>query len=113
MRGESHDLYGELPGGSGNGPPILAHLGGHGISNFPHASRVSWSEVLARPEVHSQDIGDTLFSRHRLQSVGQVHLAPTDPYPRDDIVNLVGLQLISPNLVEAEVQVVDPVVHLL
>jgi len=50
VRGESHDLYGELPGGSGNGPPILAHLGGHGISNFPHASRVSWSEVLARPD---------------------------------------------------------------
>ena len=32
---------GQPPGGSGNGSLILAHSGGHGISNFPHAGRVS------------------------------------------------------------------------
>jgi hypothetical protein len=36
----------KLPGGSGNGLSILAHFGGQGFSNFPHASRVSCSELL-------------------------------------------------------------------
>ena len=34
-------LYGKLPGGSGNGPPIIAHPGRQGSLLFPHASRVS------------------------------------------------------------------------
>jgi hypothetical protein len=33
-------------GGSGNGPPILAQSGGQRFSSFPHASRVSCSELL-------------------------------------------------------------------
>ena len=36
----------QLPGGSGNGPFILAHSGGQDTANFPHASRVSCSERL-------------------------------------------------------------------
>ena len=39
----------QLPGGSGNGPPIFAQLGGQGISNLPHASGVSCSELLGGP----------------------------------------------------------------
>jgi hypothetical protein len=35
-----------LPGGSGIGLPILAHLDGPGTSAFPPASRVSISELL-------------------------------------------------------------------
>jgi len=31
----------------GQRPLILAHSGGHGISNFPHASRVCFGELLA------------------------------------------------------------------
>jgi hypothetical protein len=38
-----------LPGGSGNAPPILAHSGGLGTLHFPHASRVSWSDLLGSP----------------------------------------------------------------
>jgi hypothetical protein len=98
---------------AGNSPLLYGTPAGQASSNQCPARRVSFSELLGAQSVHSQDIGDTLFSRHRLQSVGQVHLAPTDPYPRDDIVNLVGSQLVSPDLVVAEVQVVDPVVHLL
>jgi hypothetical protein len=36
---------GQLPGGSGNGPPILAQLGGHGTFDIRHASGVSCSEL--------------------------------------------------------------------
>ena len=46
LRGVSHTVYGKLPGGSGNGYFILAHSGGHGFSNFPHAIRVSCSELV-------------------------------------------------------------------
>ena len=42
-----------MPGGSGNGPLILAHSGRHGISNLPHASRVSCSELLGRIRLDS------------------------------------------------------------
>ena len=38
-----------LPGGSGNGCPILAHSARQGISVFPHASRVACSELLGGP----------------------------------------------------------------
>ena len=36
----------KLPGGSGNGPPILAQLGGHRTLTLPAASRVSCSELF-------------------------------------------------------------------
>jgi len=49
IRAAPRACEGQLPGGSGNAPPILAQLDGHGTTNFPHASRVSCSEVLARP----------------------------------------------------------------
>jgi hypothetical protein len=42
----SRVLCGKLPGGSGNAALILAQLGGQGVSNFPHASRVGCSERL-------------------------------------------------------------------
>jgi hypothetical protein len=40
-RGEFHDLYRKPPGGSRNGPLILAHSSRPGTFDFPHASRVS------------------------------------------------------------------------
>ena len=42
--------------------------------------------------------------------MGQVDLAPADGHPRDNILDLVGLQEVAPDLVEAEVQVEDAVV---
>ena len=35
LRGVSHTVYGKLPGGSGNGRPILAHLGAQGTIQLP------------------------------------------------------------------------------
>ena len=36
----------KLPGGSGLAGLIIAHSGRQGISNFPHSSRVSCSELF-------------------------------------------------------------------
>jgi len=42
---------GQLPGGSGNGRLILGHSGGQATADFPHASRVSCSELLASARI--------------------------------------------------------------
>ena len=59
---------GQLPGGLGDGSLILAHSGGHGMSNFPHASRVSCSELSGGNEVAGMEGGRTGSERwpHRL-----------------------------------------------
>jgi len=41
LRGASRDGYGKLPGGLGNGPPLLVQSGGPRAWHLPHASRVS------------------------------------------------------------------------
>jgi hypothetical protein len=45
-RRAAHNGGAQLLGGPGSGPLILAQLGGQDICNFPHASRVSCSELL-------------------------------------------------------------------
>jgi hypothetical protein len=49
----------------------------------------------------------------RAFGAGQVDLSATDAYPRDDVVGLVGAQVIAADLAEAEEETIHPVVHLL
>src|SRR3990172_6390374 len=80
--------------------PFSRILAGNGRSNLPLASRVRCSELLARSVVHCHHIGDTLSSRHRWHSAGQVDLATGHGHPRHDILDAVLLQVVPTDLVE-------------
>ncbi len=70
-------------------------------------------ELLGLDKVQYQDMGYSLFSGHRLHSAGVVHPFHTQSHFRHNIVDLVRLQLITANVIEAEEQVIHPVVHFL
>ena len=66
------------------------------------ASPVASSETLARQLVQVQDIGNTLFSGHRLQFTRMICPHPRHRHFRHNIVNLVGPQLVPSDMIKAE-----------
>jgi len=68
---------------------------------------------FAIKSVQYQDMGYSLFSGHRLHSAGVVHPFHTQSHFRHNIVDLVRLQLITANVIEAEEQVIHPNVLLI
>ena len=57
--------------------------------NLTLARRVASIVLLSVIKVHSRDIGNTLFSRHRLHPDGEIHLPAAQSHPRYYILNLV------------------------
>jgi len=77
------------------------------------ASPVASSETLGSVQVQYQDILYSLLSGHRLHSRGVFDLPPAQPHLTHNILDSVHLQLITPDLVETEIQVIHSVIHLL
>jgi hypothetical protein len=63
--------------------------------------------------VQYQDMGYILLSGHRLHSAHQVHPLHTQPHLRHNTLDFVRLQILATNLVETEIQIVNPIRHFL
>src|SRR3990170_7528902 len=77
----------QLPGGLGTSRPIIAHPDGQGTTPFPHASRVSCSELLGMPQVCHALLEDLLRFRGgvtcaviELVCPGPTSVAPNSEY---------------------------------